>query len=89
MSINPDYRAVRVKVEDRWLYVKPEDIRNNKVSITEYSFEGYPLRDPITREVEIRKPLDQRITEYLDRCGVLSEGMRRDITAMIKEEEEQ
>lgn len=53
------------------------------------AYEGYPLKKPYYEYVPVKKPLDQRITEYLDKCGVLNENMRRDITAMIKEEEKQ
>lgn len=52
-------------------------------------YEGYPLKEPIKKLVPIKKPLDMRITEYLDKCGVLNENMRRDITAMIREEEKE
>lgn len=52
-------------------------------------YEGYPLKEPYYVDVPIKKPLEQRITEYLDKCGVLNEDMRRDIAAMIKEEEKQ
>lgn len=37
---------------------------------------------------EPKKTLDEKITEYLDKCGVLTEQMRNDIRALIKEDEE-
>jgi hypothetical protein len=50
-------------------------------------FDGFRLLNPIVKMVKIRKTFEDRITEYLDKCGVLNENMRRDIIAMIKEEE--
>ena len=50
-------------------------------------WEDYP---PVKLEVikeELKKTLDEKIFEYLDKCGVLTDQMRIDITALIKEHE--
>ncbi len=88
MSI-PTYQQIRVFEDGKWSLKTVEEFKqelNNYELVGQ--FDGYPLRDPYYVRRKKEKSLEQRITEYLDKAGVLNENMRRDLTAMIKEEEE-
>lgn len=89
MSI-PLHKQIRVFESGEWKFKTPQELReerNNYELVGQY--EGYPLKEPYYVRKEERKPLEERISDYLDRCGVLNENMRRDITAMIREEEKE
>ncbi len=52
-----------------------------------YSWEGYPLKDPIVHLVKKQKSIEEKINEYLDKKGISNPEIREGLIQLIKEHE--